>query len=455
VTGGAAIGGAATPAGPGLRRELGLLDSLMINIGTILGSAIFIVPAAILLQTGTPFMSAMVWALAGFLSWAGAATIAELAVLYPEAGGQYVYLEKVYSRFWGFLYGWTLFAVIQTASIAAVAVAFVTYVGFFIPMSPVMVKVGAIALIMGLSIWNCLSVRTSANTQNSTTILKLLMVGLIAAACFAYGGEGSAAFKQLLPADGSTLTLAGFAAAMVAALWAYDGWISITFVGGEVKSPAGSMPKALSRSVSILVIVYILVNFAYVHALPYADMVASERVAADAVERVLGHAGGGLASLAVAISCFGTVNGFIFTGARVYYAMAKDGVFFPWAARLGEKTKVPANSLIIQGVWASLLTLTGSYDQLFTYVIFDSWLFYAMGALGVIILRRRQPDLPRPCKAPGYPWVPLIFVILAGALLLQTLISDTRDALFGVGIMLAGLPAYAYWTRAGRAKSAA
>lgn len=430
-----------------LRRELGPFDSLMINVGTILGSAIFIVPAAILMRTGTPLLSALVWVLAGFLSWAGAATIAELAVLFPQAGGQYVYLERIYSRFWGFLYGWTLFAVIQTASIAAVAVAFVTYVAFFIPMSPLAIKAGAILLIMGLSIWNSLSVRTSANTQNSTTVLKLAMVGVIAAVCFAYGGEGAAAFAKMLPSDPSALTLAGFAAAMIAALWAYDGWISITFVGGEVRSPIGSMPQALSRSVSMLVVIYILVNFAYVYALPYADMVASERVAADAVTRVLGRTGGGLASLAVAISCFGTVNGFIFTGARVYYAMAKGGVFFPWAGRLNPKSSVPVNSLMIQGVWASLLTLTGSYDQLFTYAIFDSWLFYAMAAMGVILLRRKRPDLPRKYTAPGYPWVPLVFVVLATALLLQTLISNPRDSLIGIGIMMAGIPGYLFWTR--------
>ena len=431
----------------GLRRELNLFDALLINVGTTLASAAFIVHANVLAGVGTPLLAGFVWILAGLFSWCGAVTFAELAVLYPRAGGEYVYLEKAYHPFWGFLYGWTLFAVIQTGSMAAVSVALMTYVGYFVPLTPAMVKTGAIGLILGLSLLNCISLRTSANTQNATTILKLLMVGGIIVLCFLYGGEGVAAFKQFLPErDVPVGAIAGFGAAMIAALWAYDGWISITFVGGEVKEPGRFLPRAMSYSVIVLVAIYVTLQFAYSYALPQEEMMVSTRVAADAAENAIGRIGGSIVSLAVIISCFAAVNGFVFTGARVYYAMAIDRAFFRSASKLTRKS-IPANAIWFQAVWASGLTLSGSYDQLFTYVVFDSWLFYALGAVGVIVLRSKEPDRPRPYRVIGYPYIPILFATFASALLLETLISNPRDSLFGIGIMFIGVPAYFYWTR--------
>ena len=429
-----------------LTRELTLFDGLMINVGTTLASAIFIVPAIIIANVGTAFMSGVVWLIAGVLSWFGAVTFAELAVLYPRAGGEYVYLEKAYTRFWGFLYGWTLFSVIQTASIAAVAVAFMTYLAYFVPMSPATLDASAIGLILILSIWNCISLRTSANTQNSTTVAKLAIVAVMVVTCFWYGGDGIDAFRQMIPTDPAARTVAGFGAAMVAALWAFDGWVSITFVGGEVKDPGRALPRALSYSALGLIGIYLLITNGYIYALPAADMAMSERVAADAVENVIGTVGGRLVSLAVVVSCFAALNGFIFTGARVYYAMALDGAFFGWAVKLSAR-KIPVYAVLAQGVWASALTLTGRYDQLFTYVVFTSWLFYMLGAFGVIVLRHREPNRPRPYRAIGYPTIPALFGVFAWALLLQTLWDNPRDSLIGLGIMLLGVPAYYYWTR--------
>ena len=432
-----------------LKRELNLLDALMINVGTTLASAIFIVPAIVVTHTGSPWLAGVVWLLAGVFSWAGAVTFAELAVLYPRAGGEFVYLEEIYSRFWGFLYGWTLFSVIQTASIAAAAVALMTYVAYFLPLGDFGIKVGAIAFIVGLSAWNCISLRTSANTQNSTTLAKLAMAAIIVVVCFVYGGEGAGALREMMPSEGSRGTLAGLSLAMVAALWAFDGWVSVTFVAGEVREPGRILPRALSYSALALIAIYLLINGAFMNALPLADMAVSERVAADAVERAVGSIGGGLVSLAVIISCFAAINGFIFTGARVYYAMAEEGVFFPWAARLSENG-TPVNAILAQMVWASAIALTGTYDQLFTYVVFDSWLFYLLGAVGVILLRWREPEKPRPYRTVGYPYVPLLFGLFAAGLLVQTLVEDPRDSLIGIAIMLLGVPGYFYWTRSTR-----
>ncbi|MEE8583978.1 MAG: amino acid permease [Acidobacteriota bacterium] len=427
---------------PALRRELNLLDALMINVGVILGSAIFLVPALIADKSGTPWMAALVWVVAGFMSWCGAVTFAELATLFPKAGGQYVYLERAYHPFLGFLYGWTVFAVIQTASIAAVSVAFMTYLAYFFPFSDAGIKLGAVLLILGLTAWNCLSLRLGATTQNFTTLLKLALLALIALACFYFGGEGSPAFGAFLPQSSAGLT--GFTLALVAALWAFDGWISITYMASEVRQPQRNLPRSIFHSVLLLGGLYVLVQLAFAYALPSERLFVSERVASEAVEYLLGPLGGGLVALAVVISCFAANNGMVLSGARVYYAMAADGRFFRPLARLSSRS-IPANALIAQGIWAALLSLSGSYDQLLTYVVVCSWIFYLLSATALIVLRRKRPELPRPYRVPGYPYLPGLFILMAAALLINTLWSDPRNSLIGIGITLAGAPLYFYW----------
>ena len=430
----------------GLRRELRLGDALFVNIGTILASAIFVVPAYVIASTGSAGGAALIWVGAGAISLCGAFAIAELAALYPHAGGEYVYLERAYHPLVGFLYGWSLFAVIQTASIAAVAVVFVEYGAEFVPLGPVASKAAVVVLILGLSLWNCRSIRASASTQNLTTIAKLVMVGAIVVLCVALGDQSVETISRTrLPVEGSWA--ARWGAAMVGALWAYDGWISITFVGGEVKNPQRFLPRAISLSLLLLIGIYLLLNFAYLKALPLASFLGTETVAADAARTGRRpDLGGQLVSLAVMVSCFAAANGFIFTGARVYYAMARDGAFLRSFARLNAGA-VPTNATLAQGLWAAAIALTGSYDQLFTYVVVVSWLFYGLGSAAVFVLRWKKPDLERPYRAFGYPLLPAIFTIFSAVLLVNTLITDPRDALIGLGITAAGIPVYLYFRR--------
>lgn len=433
----------------GLRRELRLGDALFINIGTILASAAFVVPAGVIAATGSAAASSVVWIGAGLISLCGAFAIAELAALYPHAGGEYVYLERAYHPLVGFLYGWSLFAVIQTASIAAVAVIFVEYFTEFRPLGPVASKAFVIALILGLSLWNCRDVRTSASTQNLTTIAKLVMAGAIVVLCVFWGDQPVAAIAETrLPLEGSAA--ARWGAAVVAALWAYDGWISITFVGGEVRNPRRFLPRAISMSLIVLIGIYLLLNFAYLRALPMTAFAGSETVAADAAGRAGGALGGQLVALAVMVSCFAATNGFIFTSARVYYAMSRGGAFFSSFGRLS-RGGAPKNATLWQGLWASGIALTGTYDQLFTYVVVVSWLFYGLGSAAVFVLRFRAPDLERPYRAFGYPWLPGLFTVFTAVLLGNTLITNPRDALIGLGITAAGIPLYLYFSKQGGA----
>ena len=305
-----------------------LSDALLINIGTILASAAFVVPAQVVTATGSAYGAALVWVAAGAISLCGAFAIAELAALFPRAGGEVVYLERAWGPLAGFLYGWSLFAVIQTASIAAVAVICVEYAAEFVALSPPARKAAAVALILALSLWNCRSIRSSARTQNATTVAKLVMAGAIIVLCVFWGdrpaGEIAAA---RLPVEGGTM--ARWGAAMVAALWAYDGWISITFVGGEVKNPQRFLPRAIAVSLLALIGIYLLLNLAYFRALPLPAFAGTETVAADAARAVAGPLGSRLVSAAVMVSCFAAANGFIFTGARVYYAMSRSNSLLP------------------------------------------------------------------------------------------------------------------------------
>lgn len=429
----------------GLRRELRFGDALFVNIGTILASAAFVVPAYVIAATGSAGGAALIWVGAGAISLCGAFAIAELAALYPHAGGEYVYLERAYHPLVGFLYGWSLFAVIQTASIAAVAVIFVEYAAEFAPLSPLGAKAAVVALILGLSLWNCRSVRASASTQNLTTIAKLVMAAAIVVLCVSLGDQSVETIaRSRLPVEGSAA--ARWGAAMVAALWAYDGWISITFVGGEVKNPQRFLPRAISISLLALIAIYLLLNVAYLKALPFSDFVGTETVAADAAGRAGGRLGGQLVALAVMVSCFAATNGFIFTSARVYYAMAQDGAFLRSFARLSSGA-VPTNATLAQGLWAAGIALTGTYDQLFTYVVVVSWLFYGLGSAAVFVLRRKRPDLDRPYRAFGYPLLPAIFTIFSAVLLVNTLVTNARDALIGLGITAAGIPVYLYFRK--------
>ncbi|MFZ5518486.1 MAG: APC family permease [Candidatus Zhuqueibacterota bacterium] len=450
---------------PKLLRVLGPLDTTAILIGSVIGSGIFLVPNTIATQVGSFGLMIFVWFFAGLLSLFGALSYAELGGMIPHAGGQYVYLREAYGIFPAFLFGWTEFLVIKAGSVAAVAVAFALYVGYFIPESfqalfhktivldlgfqfrieDIGVKAVAILCIIVLSIVNYLGVKLAAWIQNIFTFLKVAALAGLIVLTFIAGHASPEAFKPLLPAEFSFNLLSAFGVAMVAALWAYDGWNNTTYVAAEVKEPQRTIPRALFLGTSVVIIVYLAANWAYAYVLPIKDISTSTLVAADAMKTFLGPIGGALISAAVMISTFGTVNGMILSGARVTYAMADDRVFFRSMGDVHPRFRTPHVSVTVQGIWAAILTLSGRFDQLFTYVIFAAWLFYGLTTSAVLVLRKKWPNVERPYKTWGYPWIPIAFILVSILFVINTLITDPRDSLFGLIIVALGVPVYLFW----------
>ena len=434
---------------PKLKRVLSLLDATMINAGGIIGSGIFMVPAAVAMFTGSASLFFMVWIAGGIVSLFGALSVAELGAAMPRAGGQYVYLSEAYGPVWGYLYGWSAIAVINTASIAAVGVAFSEYLRFFFPITDISIKGIAVATIVLLTIINILDVKSGARFQNLFTISKLgAIFGIIILGLLMEGGSN----QNLSPffSDQSFTELVGpLGLAMVSVLWTFDGWIFITYVAGEVKNPGRNIPLSLIFCMLIVVTIYLLLNYVLIYTLGFTGMNGSDLVVSDSASVFLGNKGAAIVTLIILISLIGANNGFVLTSARINYAMAKDKLFFYQASQIHPRFKSPANALIIQCVWACLLTFTGTFNQLITYIIFASWIFYGMSAGAVIILRNKKPDMERPYKTPVYPWIPIIFILFAIFLTINTIMEAPRDAAIGAGIILVGLPMYYYWKKNG------
>ena len=436
-----------SPEPPKLARVLTLLDATMINAGGIIGSGIFMVPATIALLTGSTSLILAVWVFGGLISLFGALSVAELGAAMPRAGGQFVYLNEAYGPVWGYLYGWSCVAVINTASIAAVGVAFSEYLSFFFPLSTMGIKSVAILSVILLTIINILDVKSGARAQNIFTLLKIgAILGIISLGLVMDGG--SAENIQPFYPDRPLPALVGpLGRAMVSVLWTYDGWIFITYVAGEVKNPGRNIPLSLVFCMLIVISIYLLINFVFTYTLGIGAMGTSTLVASDSAFIFLGEKGAVLVSIIILISLLGANNGFILTSARINYAMARNRLFFQQAAKVHPKFKSPANALIIQAVWACALTFSGTYNQLITYIIFASWIFYAMSCAAVIILRKKRPEMKRPYKTPGYPYIPIIFILFAVFLTFNTILEAPRDAAVGAGIILAGLPLYFYWKK--------
>ena len=434
---------------PSLERVLSLLDATMINVGGIIGSGIFMVPATVAFFTGSSSLFFLVWILGGIVSLFGALSVAELGAAMPQAGGQYVYLNEAYGPIWGYLYGWSAVAVINTASIAAVGVAFSEYLGFFFPISDASIKGIAVGTIVLLTIINIVDVKSGARFQNLFTLSKLgAIFGIILLGLVMEGGTN----QNLSPifSDKPFIGLIGpLGLAMVSVLWTFDGWIFITYVAGEVKNPGRNIPLSLIFCMLIVVSVYLLLNYVLLFILGFTGMNGSELVVSDAASVFLGNKGAAVVTIIILISLIGANNGFVLSSARINYAMARDKLFFNQAAQIHSRFKSPANALIIQCVWACLLTFTGTFNQLITYIIFTSWIFYGMSAGAVIILRKKKPDMDRPYKTPAYPWIPIIFIFFAIFLTINTIMEAPRDAAIGAGIILAGLPLYYYWKKNG------
>ena len=432
---------------PRLKRVLSLMDATMINAGGIIGSGIFMVPATVALYTASSSLFFMVWILGGVVSLFGALSVAELGAAMPKAGGQYVYLNEAYGPVWGYLYGWSAVVVINTASMAAVGVAFAEYLKFFYPISDLAVKEIAICSIILLTIINIVDVKSGARFQNVFTFAKIgAILGVILLGLFLEGGS-TQNFSPLFT-DRPPLSLIGpLGLAMVAVLWTFDGWIFVTYVAGEVKNPKRNIPLSLILCMVIVVTVYLALNTVLVYVLGFDQMIGSELVMADAASKFIGGKGAAIVTIIILISLIGANNGFILTSARINYAMARDNRFFKQAAIIHPKFQSPANALIIQCIWACILTFSGTFNQLITYIIFASWIFYGMSAGAVIILRKKKPDMERPYQIPFYPWIPIIFILFAIFLTVNTILEAPRDAAIGTGIILGGLPLYYYWKK--------
>ncbi len=430
-----------------LKRELTLFDAVMINAGTMIASAIFIVPASIAAAVPGSAMSTLVWIIGGAVSLLGALSVAELAAAYPEAGGQYAYLREAYGPVPAFLYGWANFAVINTASIAAIAVGFARYVGFFThsPLTEAAIRVSAIASIVGLTLLNCRGVRLGATTQNVLTSLKIAALLALIVSSFVLPGGAAANFQPLWPSGSVGQWIGPFGVAMVAVLWAYDGWIETTYVGSEIVDPGRNLPRSIILSTVIVVVLYVLASVAYTYVLSPAVVARSSLVASDAAKVTIGSAGAALVVVAILISTPGANNGIILTAARIPYAMARGGMFFRSQGLVHARYGTPTVALLTQGVIASTLTAFGKYDQLFTYVVFAQFVFYALSAGAVIRLRRRAPQVARPYRTWGYPVTPIVFIAFAVWLVYNTIVETPRDSAIGAGLILLGLPGYWYW----------
>jgi APA family basic amino acid/polyamine antiporter len=431
----------------GLRPQLGLLDATMINVGTMVGSSIFIVPAAIAGAFTGSLPTIAVWVVGGLVSLCGALCVAELGAAMPRAGGQYVYLQRAFGPLWGYLYGWGASVIINPASIAFIAVGFATYLGFFVPLGAGAIKLVAVASILLLTVLNSFGLRTGAVTQNVFTLLKIGAVVALVLAGFLLPGGSSANLEPLWPLESAGSLIGPFGVAMVAVLGAYDGWIEITYVGSEMKSPGRDMPRSIILSTLIVTLLYVGMSSAVLWVLGREGTAGSSLVAADAMRIVLGPIGATLIVIAILVSTTGCNHGIVFTAPRIPYAMARQGKFFPWAARLNPRFRTPNTALGAQGIWASLLALSGSYIQLLTYMVFVSFLFYALSAAAVIVLRRREPDMARPYRTWGYPVTPVIFILFAMYLVGNTIVESPRDAAVGTGLLLLGLPFYWYFLR--------
>lgn len=432
-----------------LPRQLNLFDSVMLNISSMIGSGIFLVPATVALYLHTSFDIILAWIVGGIVSLFGALSYAELGSMMPHAGGQYVYLKRTYGPLWGFLSGWSSFTVIMTASIAAVAVGFAQYMTYFIPMNGIEIKIVAIMSILFLTSVNIVGTKFGARFQNVVTLSKIasLLVLIVSAAYFHFSSPA-----QPAPVVESQVTewnsyLSSFGMAMLAILWAYDGWVDLSFVAGEVEQPERSIHRSLIISTVMIIVLYVAVNLSFLVVLPVSTMASSHFVASDAAVRMMGDAGASFIAAAVMISMLGANQSFILTAPRIYYAMAREGLFFHRMQLLHATRRTPVIGLLAQAAWACALVLLGTFDQLITYIVFAIWIFYALSCTAVIILRQRYPDAVRPYKTWGYPYTPIIFILFALVLVGNTIMESPYDALIGLVLVFSGVPAYWYWSR--------
>ncbi len=447
--------------GPTLVRGLSLLDSVMLMVGGIIGSGIFLTAGQIATAVHKPLYFLGVWIVGGLISLLACFAFAEMAAMYPEAGGQYVYLREAYGEFPAYLYGWMIFTVGQSGTIAALAVGFAEYFGAILPFAsahkPVatflgfaltrghLVSTGAIIL---LTIINVFGLKRGSALVNAATWAKFASIGIFVLLGLAIGKGSWSNYATSLPLDqpaSLSHVISGFGVALIAVFWAFDGWVYITWVSGEIKNPQRVLPRALLLGILLVGFIYISVSVVYLYALPITQVANETTIAQAAAVALFSSSAAKWLGATIALSCFGAASSAILCSARVTYAMARDGAFFHSMGRVHPKYRTPAISLAAIGAWSIVLALSGSYDQLYTYVMFMMVLSYVAGVAALFVLRRKRPDVARPYLCTGYPYLPALYLLMAGAWALNSVVTRPKETLVGIGIVFLGAPFYAFW----------
>ncbi|MFO7653692.1 MAG: amino acid permease [Candidatus Krumholzibacteriia bacterium] len=421
-------------------RALGVGDSVALIMGIMVGSGIFLMAGSIAMQLESLPVIMAVWAFGGLLSLSGAVALSELGAALPAAGGIYVYLTRAYGPGLGFVYGWSAVTLIHAGGLATLAAAIGLYAGPILGLGPGEQKLLQLACLAAFVIVNCLGVQIGKWVQNVLTAAKV--AGLLTMTALLYARTDVALLSDSWapPADG--IPWSAFGVALLAVLWAYDGWHFVSFAAGEVKRPARTIPASLLIGTSLTLVIYLLVNVAYYAVLAPAEIRGTHRVAAAAMERAFGSGAASLITLLIVVSILGAMNGIMLGAARVGWAMARDGLFFRSFARLSPRFHTPVVATVAQGSIAAVFTLVGSFQQLFTSYVFTSWIFYGLAVAGVIVLRRREPELHRPYRCPWYPITPVFFLLATSGIVIATFLASFWQALAGVALILAGLPVY-------------
>jgi len=389
----------------------------------------------------------LVWLVGGVLSLLGALTYGELSAMKPRAGGLYCYIRDGFGRFTAYMFGWTLFFVIASGTVATLAVAFSNYLGQLVNLTPVMHKVIAVVMIAIIAAVNVIGTRQSSDVTNWTTGVKVGGLLLMSAALLWLGSGFTGSTPYVWPERISGSLVSGFGVGMIAVLWAYEGWQYCTYAASETVNPQRDFPRSLLIGSVALIGIYILANLAYIAALSPAGVAGTQSVAAESVRSVIGGGAARLVAVMILISIFSAANTTLLGAPRVFYAMAADGVFFKSLARVHPRFETPALAIVVSSVWAAIIAASGTFEQLFTYVVFIGWIFYGLAAASIFIYRKREPEAVRPYRVPAYPWIPIIFILAAAALVINTVITDPFGSLKGIAVVLIGAPVFLIWNR--------
>ena len=427
-----------------LKKELSLYGLTMVAIGSCIGSGIFLTPSQIAGHLPSPLLILLVWGLGGVITLMGALTFAELGAMFPQAGGVYVYLKEAYGDLFGFLYGWVYLVVITSGANAALSIACAYYLAFIFPLGETGIKITAIVALIVVTVVNILRVKAAEVFTNVFTGMKLLGIAAVIGIGLFFGRAEFSLFDSRGTASVDNL-ISAIGLALIGVLWSYGGWQHASFVSGEARDARWMIPRAMIIGALVVGVVYLLTNLAYLLLLPVDDIASSQSLAADAVSTILPF-GGVLVALLIAISTFGTLGIYTLSAPRIYYAMAKDGLFFKKLAWVHPKFRTPVNAILVQSAWAVVLLLFwGTFEDLITYVVFTDWVFFGLTAVGIFIFRRKYPNLPRPYKTLGYPAVPLIFISITFLFVINSLVEKPLHAFAGVVLMIIALPIYFYF----------